>query len=47
MQGLESPAPADEFARQPIEQFRMRRFAPLDAEIIGCGNKPLTEVVLP
>ena len=47
MQRLESPAPPDEFARQPIEQFRVRGLGTLDSKIIGCGNKPLTEVVLP
>ena len=47
VEGLEAPTAPDEFTRQPIEQFRVRGGSALGPEIIGRGDEPLAEMVLP
>ena len=47
VKGLEPPAAADEFAREPVEQRGMDRFIALGAKIVGGSRQPLAEMVLP
>ena len=47
MNRFQMPAVGDEFAGQPVEQFRMRGVAPHRPEIVRRGHDPLAEVILP
>ena len=44
---LDRPATADEVGGEPVEQFRMRRGAAADAEVVGRGDEAAAEVMLP
>ncbi len=44
---LDAPAAGDEFAGQPIEQFRMRGRLAADAEIVTRRHQTAAEVMLP
>ena len=47
MQRLQFPAATDQFAREIVEQFRMRWRAALDAEVIDRRDDALPEMLLP
>ena len=47
MQRLQLPAATDQFAREIVEQFRMRWRAALDAEVIDRRDDALPEMLLP
>ncbi len=47
MQSLDAPSLPDEFAGKPIEQFRMRRTVPIEAEVVGRARDSSSEMVMP
>ena len=47
MQLLQRPAVSDECLREPVEQFRVRRLDPLSTKVVGRGDEPAPEMLLP